>query len=528
MISGYDENRGSALLRQSFDADFGLADIAAVSDDEIFADDRINQLKNQSKLHIYLRMLAEAVIEKEGGVQYPLRLSRVFATSIKHIKQGQFTHEQSKELLACLDMAVAYLPQDVLDVIIDKIFNSFKPESSAHAQEGHAKVLELLPYLVSASKMFPTRMTTIDRICNLKWDNASSLMLAAALSDICETEEHCIAAVSKISSLTSWETVSDCRVQLEDIPGLLYNLTVIGGKLPSAADLKLRILNVIADSIDSLANQLDSRPRAGGDSARALLPHNTKLNISNILGTIICHLTLLISKDRELASVMLGWIRARSLFRVSPTTHCPSVARLVLCLIAASSTHTENTFLHGIRDYIALIVTVEQRASRSLWFQKLTWENVLGVSFSQLQEGFSAIITGPFLQTGLVQALVSLALQLLEFTRNASPKSPWSSLTASAIHCQLSPLTTYSVMTSSVDGFGEWILVNIFQQCEYTRGTHPFIVHAFCLTVPCRVNHQGSRVAPHARVERGKAQLQPSHPAQDLAYARDRLPPSAP
>jgi hypothetical protein len=434
-----------------------------MGDDIIFSETRINEIKSKGTLHTYFRALVETNMRRSN--ECSVRLGKVFAFAIKSLKTGTFTLSQSKELISCLQLGVPFLGNEDIPVVLDKLLNHFRPDSSTHASIGHVKSLELLPYLISRSSSL-TRLSTIERICNLRWDSHSSLMLAATLGDLCESQKECELAMDKIRLLVVWENGSRSeKVDLEDLPGLLYNLTVIGSKV-NVPELKLNVLTIIADSIDSLAKCLHGNRNSSMEATQIqLVDHATKINIGNILGTIVCHLTLLISKDRELSLPMNLWIKQRRLF--SGSNIGGSCARLVLCLIAASSSHADSKLIVGIRDFIHLVIEKENKALQSIWFQRHSWSSLIAVSAKDLTESFSLLIMGPFLQTGLVQALVALAFQLLGL-RSTWPKSIWGAVGGATLRC--TPSIYSCISAAAPDTFGEWILVTLFQQCDYTRG----------------------------------------------------------
>lgn len=455
-------------------AEFDLELARRQTDSVVFAEALLSGLADRGRLHAYLCALAEDSTGRSESSA--ARLGRVFAVAVKYLKQGSaFSAAEAKQLVSCLQVTAPVLPPDEVFYSIDKLLGGFRADAPAHALSGHAKALELLPYLIARASSH-TRTASIEKLCAMKWEPAYCLMLSSALADICETREESELAVDKVGSLARWRADSNGSVALEDLPGLLYNLTLIGGKVSGAPDVKLRVLNAIADCIDGLAAVLHGSLPVGEPSQRALACPSTRASAGSILGSVVCHLTLLVSKDRELSAPMSVWIKSRTLFTPLDGENV-SCARLVLCLMACAASPSDSKLLSSVRDLIQLVVAVEARAAASLWFQRLTWDGLVPASVRAVYASLELLVTGPFLQTGVVSALLSLGFQLLDVSVVA-PKSSWASISTAYARCAPSPFATPP--PDSCEAIGEWLLVTLFQQCEHTRGIPLSVLHAWC------------------------------------------------
>ena len=219
-----------ASQQPMYPAGLGLGPLAEVEsfassgEDNHLSDEKIRMLKHAGTLHTHLRVQLE-VNMRRNDVESSKRVGNTFIQSIKLLKSGAFSSSHAKELIAALQIAVPFLSKEDTHSCFDRLFLRFEPSSDACIAAGHAKCLELLPYLVSKCSA-SMRMATVERICSLTWDGHSAMMLTASLADLCETLEESSIAIRQVHQLMRWNPHISAmpRAQLEDLPGLLYNV----------------------------------------------------------------------------------------------------------------------------------------------------------------------------------------------------------------------------------------------------------------------------------------------------------------
>lgn len=261
----------------------------------------------------------------------------VFSKCIQLLKKGIIVDHERPQLVEILFSCIRVLSIEHAQTCADKVLADFRP--SAGTLSGHCGALELLPQLViqAGSKC---RDYIVDKICEMTWPVSATVMLAACLVELSDSEKDCRQAATKISAHIHWRwdldaqggTASSARethlVDPEDLPGLMYQLTALSTKcgegglsLPSAISaVKCLVVDEVADALDRLldssrlgvgrASNKDEEDAEVGDwltgglmSGRSHPPlarpsAAVSARITALVSTIIHHLALLVSKDQ--------------------------------------------------------------------------------------------------------------------------------------------------------------------------------------------------------------------------------------
>jgi hypothetical protein len=215
-----------------------------------------------------------------NSVSSSRRRGKLFLFSLEMLRTGALSEEQRLSLTDCLFSNIRNLSREQAQNCSDSIV-SHLPSFAEKSWSGSCSMMELLPQLIS----FTTgecRDYAIEKFCNSTWPSKAVVVLAATLVEINSFgHSHDTLVIEKISSYLR-DPTSLTTLPLEDLPSLIYQLTLVASNAPST--------QIRSQAIDTVVNSLDSLV---GHFALNLQP-----NRDHVMSTIIHHLSFLISKDQ--------------------------------------------------------------------------------------------------------------------------------------------------------------------------------------------------------------------------------------
>ena len=261
------------------------------------------------------------------------RMGKLFLVSIKLLKRGSFSRQQSAELLELMLSSIRFLEPKQTEPSILAILKDFNSNATEESKANCEAALQLVPHLVARNGDIICRQYAVELICEMKFPVKSVVVLASILVDLCVCEDHLVRAVNKIAAHIVWDRSSLTSafvdeslkdeiihvVEPEDLPALVYQLLCLSRKFESSSNNTLIVLSKKV-VLESLTEVLDKLFDDACDVMRSLLfdshPSSNAVDsrIRNILSTIIHHISLLVSKDQGMSNEIVKLLRNNTVF----------------------------------------------------------------------------------------------------------------------------------------------------------------------------------------------------------------------
>jgi hypothetical protein len=287
--------------------------------------------------------------------------------------------------------------------------------------------------------------------------------------------------ISSEISITD-ESNQSC-VELEDIPQILYQLTLICSKVENSTS---------SSQIEELSGIIKDSIVENGDSLLVIYfnpelesfvnKNLTRIRLENIYLSLCHYLSISFVKDVYLSNQMLLDSKNRDLYspsrnyvtfitekhNLNETDSIISPTKLLLTFMIAKSNRQEDKVINLLHGIICEIYDLKQKIESSLWFQDRMWNagNAIRDLRRSLKIAFEILFASPFMIESSIRPILVLAFYLID---NIKPvqKSSWEHITSSAPQCVPSPLSSDCLQGHAY--FGAWILEQLFFLCKHSR-----------------------------------------------------------
>ena len=287
--------------------------------------------------------------------------------------------------------------------------------------------------------------------------------------------------ISSESSIT--DESNQCCVELEDIPQILYQLTLICSKVENSTS---------SSQIEELSGFIKESIVENGDSLLVIYFNSelesfvnknlTRIRLENIYLSLCHYLSISFVKDAHLSNQMLLDSKNRELYspsrnyvtfitekhNLTDTDSIISPTKLLLTFMIAKSNRQEDKVINLLHGIICEIYDLKQKIESSLWFQDRMWNagNAIRDLRRSLKIAFEVLFSSPFMIESSIRPILVLAFYLID---NIKPiqKSSWEQITSSVPQCVPSPLSSDCLQGHAY--FGAWILEQLFFLCKHSR-----------------------------------------------------------
>ena len=408
-----------------------------------------------------------------------------FYASFCSIFSTKFT--QSFVTLTTIVLSIFSSPTEI---IAQRLLDNFNPQDTS-SLSGHNSVLELLAQLSNRGGEI-ARLQIIHALRGLEWKGHTAVMLACALIECCICDLDCEIAIEKIEDVLTislqhlsgenhHDLNSELCVDIEELPQLMYQMTLIGNRIENgmSAELCSKILECITMSMDTLLSMYfsdEKLTRLGLSQQR----------IENVCLTICHHMSLTVAKDQCMCQQIISDIKHRNigsrsvsfenhvssaLFSsgVSSSDHRPnliiSTSMLTLAFMVAKSSREENKIMSLFLEIISEVSDVYDRISNSLWFKEANWAGgYTRISLSSLKMAFELLFSGPLIFEPIIRPIMNMAFSFIDACKSPIP-STWEKLTTASLHCTPRP----KERQEGFEQFGSWLVIKLFCLCSHSR-----------------------------------------------------------
>lgn len=350
---------------------------------------------------------------------------RIFLYCIEELKRGSL--DSDKSVLDALFLHSSYLPEDVASKMAHKIIDKFCPDTPSSVQ-GHCAALDLLSQL--SDRGGPScRSSIVDKLCSITWQANIAVILASTLVECCSNSIEFSSTASKIEEVLtasisytcgSRDDVDVCEdecLEVEELPQMLYQLTIIGNKMEVLGEISpemtKQILHCITFCVDSLLSVFL-------ESANSF-----RVRIENICLTICHHLSLSVSKDKTLCRQILKDFKSRKISTRSPFLinyvgskysdkvaggKITSPAMLMFAFLVAKSQRQEDKISGVLLEVIDDIYSMNERAESSLFYQDNMWKGDVVFSSDSFKVAFELMFSSPLMFEPIIRFVTDLPI----------------------------------------------------------------------------------------------------------------------
>ncbi|XP_040824470.1 Fanconi anemia group I protein-like isoform X1 [Ochotona curzoniae] len=290
-------------------------------------DDLTNHLQNQAvkgrNVGAFLRAVFKgSPCSEETGT---LRRHKIYSCCIELLESGTLQKEVASEIIGLLMLEAHRFPGSVLVELAKDFVNAIKEGGTLET----GKSLELLPIILTALATKKENLAygkeelngeeckkqLINTLCSSRWNQKYVIRLTSMFKDVPLTAEEVEIVLEKVLSIL-------CKLNLQEIPALVYQLLVVSSK----GNRKNVLERMIA-----FFNELDKKynDEQSGDKLLDLvtMPSN---ELRHVEGTIILHIVFAIKLDCELGRELLKHLKAGQ--QGDSSNLCPFSIALLLSL----------------------------------------------------------------------------------------------------------------------------------------------------------------------------------------------------
>ena len=412
------------------------------------------------------------------------RRKKCFEAAIFALKSGSLSQPKCQELVELLSKHSSQLYNEQLISLIDMVID----ESHTVGASSLSYLLDVLPILVGDS--IGCREHAVEKLYDMSWPSGLVLGFTSVLVALCSTETECERAMTKIMSYLCHGGRSDrsqvdrtaFHIEPEELPMLVYHLTSISKKCASSHLLKSSLLEVVAESLDTILAS------AVAEDGAVQSAENRRM--TSVIATVTHHLTMLLTKDQSIADELLSLFKFRRLCTSqSLASHqhgspMLSTSKMLLAMFASRAARNEMKVMTALTDLIQESFSTALLPVQSLWFQEAIWKKVIYITPHDVCEVFDNLLSNCSVMQleGTTAPLVNLAFSLVSAwgdSRVISKGSllrpgPSDSLLVKALSFPPPCVQNRTVGSNDSDpsssgAFGAWLLCKLFIHSSHAR-----------------------------------------------------------
>lgn len=222
------------------------------------------------------------------------RRKNCFEAAISLLKCSDLSSQQdTRELIEVLGGHARHLGSDDVLALVDSILDG----RNIGGANSLAHLLELLPILINDSA--ECREYAVEKLYDMCWPADKALSYTSSLVELSRTEMECERAMGKILSYLVQRQHPEergpstaRRLDPEELPSLVYHLTMLSKKCSSSNSLASSLLDVISESLDCLIESVLGPSESTGAASTGVR------RMRPLLATIMHLLTVMLTKDQ--------------------------------------------------------------------------------------------------------------------------------------------------------------------------------------------------------------------------------------